>query len=138
MFRYREFFVYFTIIGAIFLVLGGIHHNNAMVAYGAACALCGIGSLIATRGKALVSVPACEVAIIKVFRDGDRWCALSGENIQEGIMGSGISPAIALTDLAYEVQNEAAERQANALRGAPVEEWFDPLNPELSTLNCNQ
>lgn len=29
----------------------------------------------------------------KLFRDGDQWCALVGENIQEGVAGFGPSPA---------------------------------------------
>ena len=28
----------------------------------------------------------------KLFRDGDQWCALYGENIQEGVVGFGSSP----------------------------------------------
>lgn len=29
----------------------------------------------------------------KVFIDGDQWCALYGENLQEGVSGFGASPA---------------------------------------------
>ena len=32
------------------------------------------------------------------FRDGNQWCALLGENIQEGIVGFGVSPSLALID----------------------------------------
>ena len=32
----------------------------------------------------------------KVFIDGDKWCALYGENIQEGVAGFGISPSDAM------------------------------------------
>jgi hypothetical protein len=36
----------------------------------------------------------------QVFKDGDMWCALHGENLQEGIAGFGDTPAKAL--LAFE------------------------------------
>lgn len=29
----------------------------------------------------------------RIFRDGNQWCALYGENVQEGIAGFGSSPA---------------------------------------------
>jgi hypothetical protein len=34
----------------------------------------------------------------KVFRDGDAWCALYGDNIQEGVCGFGDTPANAVHD----------------------------------------
>lgn len=34
----------------------------------------------------------------KVFLDGDSWCALYGENIQEGVCGFGDTPADAVND----------------------------------------
>lgn len=33
-----------------------------------------------------------------LFIDGDKWCALYGGNVQEGIAGFGDSPADALVD----------------------------------------
>jgi hypothetical protein len=32
----------------------------------------------------------------KLYRDGDQWCALYGENLQEGIAGFGKSPDAAV------------------------------------------
>ena len=32
----------------------------------------------------------------KLFRDGDQWCALLGDDIQEGVCGFGNSPANAM------------------------------------------
>lgn len=32
----------------------------------------------------------------KLFRDGDMWCALLGENLQEGVAGFGENPAKAM------------------------------------------
>lgn len=34
----------------------------------------------------------------KVFIDGDQWCALYGENLQDGVAGFGDSPAKAMWD----------------------------------------
>lgn len=34
----------------------------------------------------------------KVFRDGDSWCALYGDNIQDGVCGFGDTPAAAIID----------------------------------------
>ncbi len=34
----------------------------------------------------------------KVFPDGNRWCALYGDNIQEGVCGFGDTPAAAIID----------------------------------------
>ncbi len=38
--------------------------------------------------------------IIKIYKDGDMWCAFIGDNIQEGDAGFGKTPFIALIDLA--------------------------------------
>jgi hypothetical protein len=34
----------------------------------------------------------------KLFIDGNQWCALYGENIQEGVAGFGVSPEMAMYD----------------------------------------
>lgn len=34
----------------------------------------------------------------RLFRDGDAWCALLGEDLQSGVAGFGSSPAEAMTD----------------------------------------
>lgn len=34
----------------------------------------------------------------KIFIDGNQWCALYGDNIQDGICGFGDSPALAMLD----------------------------------------
>ena len=34
----------------------------------------------------------------KVYMDGDKWCALYGENLQDGVAGFGNSPAEAVQD----------------------------------------
>jgi hypothetical protein len=40
-------------------------------------------------------------------KDGDKWCALYGENLQEGVSGFGDTPAAAL--LAFEVAMHKSE-----------------------------
>lgn len=34
----------------------------------------------------------CNIKKPRVFKYGDQWCALYGENIQEGVCGFGVSP----------------------------------------------
>jgi len=44
----------------------------------------------------------------KLFRDGDQWCALFGEDIQEGICGFGDTPNRAMTQFDIQWLNEKA------------------------------
>lgn len=34
----------------------------------------------------------------KIYIDGDKWCALYGDNLQDGVAGFGDSPALAMND----------------------------------------
>lgn len=45
----------------------------------------------------------------RVFPDGDMWCALHGENIQEGVAGFGKSPALAMDDFDTNWHKEIGE-----------------------------
>ncbi len=36
---------------------------------------------------------------VRVFKDGDMWCALIGADLQEGVAGFGHTPAHALSEL---------------------------------------
>ena len=54
---------------------------------------------------------------IKVYRDGGQYCALVGENLQEGIAGFGVTPAGALLDL----MAKNADTLNEALGGKNVE-----------------
>jgi|WetSurMetagenome_2_1015567.scaffolds.fasta_scaffold99553_1 hypothetical protein len=45
-----------------------------------------------------------EEIIIRLFPDGDAWCALIGENIEEGICGFGSIPPEALEALAAQMK----------------------------------
>ena len=42
--------------------------------------------------------------MISVFMDGNLWCALLGNNLQEGLGGFGNTPAEALRALADEIE----------------------------------
>ena len=42
--------------------------------------------------------------LIEVTLDGNKWCALLGENLQEGLAGFGDTPSEALRSLADEVE----------------------------------
>lgn len=45
----------------------------------------------------------------KIFKDGDSWCCLYGENIQEGISGCGANPYQAALDFRKEFMGEKGE-----------------------------
>ena len=38
---------------------------------------------------------------IRIFKDGDQWCALIGEDLENGIGGFGITPVKAIEDLCF-------------------------------------
>ena len=40
----------------------------------------------------------CNVYRPRLFIDGDKWCALYGENLQDGVAGFGDSPELAYAD----------------------------------------
>lgn len=41
---------------------------------------------------------------VTVSLDGDKWCALAGENLQEGVAGFGDTPSAALLALVEEMK----------------------------------
>jgi len=41
--------------------------------------------------------------VIRVFIDGDHWCAVLGEDLQDGLAGFGNTPQEALRELADEI-----------------------------------
>ena len=45
-----------------------------------------------------------EVFAIRVFMDGDKWCALVGLNLQHGVSGWGDTKEAAIADLAKIMQ----------------------------------
>ena len=47
----------------------------------------------------------------RMFQDGNQWCALYGENLQEGVAGFGASPDLAAWnfDRAWVARREAAK-----------------------------
>ncbi len=55
---------------------------------------------------------------IRISLDGNKWCALRGENLQEGESGFGATPEIALMTLLTE--HERIETLANDLQSIPA------------------
>lgn len=63
----------------------------------------------------------------RIYLDGNMWCALYGDNLQEGVAGFGRSPAEAMTDFdknwesqaVHKIKTEEAEeaRHANSQFG---------------------
>ena len=43
---------------------------------------------------------------IRVFKDGDMYCALIGENLESGMGGFGITPVDAIRDLCDSIEKE--------------------------------
>ena len=43
---------------------------------------------------------------VSLTKDGDRWCALHGDNIQDGICGWGTTPQEAMTDFKRKLEDE--------------------------------
>lgn len=66
----------------------------------------------------------------KVFPDGDMWCALYGENLQEGVCAFGETPAKASTQFDIEWLNAKAKNKENEYKLPFVE-------PDLSFLNVS-
>ena len=48
-----------------------------------------------------------EDLIIQISLDGDRWCALVGENVQVGVCGFGDTPLEALRELCDDFERQA-------------------------------
>lgn len=55
----------------------------------------------------------------RVFPDGDQWCALYGENLQEGVAGFGDTPAHAAAD--FDIQWLNAKAGPNGQGNGPRE-----------------
>lgn len=51
-------------------------------------------------------------ANVRVFLDGDAWCALNGDDLQNGIAGFGDTPAEALRDFANAIDLTAWPEQS--------------------------
>lgn len=47
----------------------------------------------------------------KIYIDGNRWCALYGENLQDGVAGFGDSPEMAMLDFDKSFRTEIADAE---------------------------
>ena len=61
-------------------------------------------NVVALGGPTTKSPNFKEVCMVSVFLDGNQWCALVGENLQEGVAGFGDTPSDALRDLADQIE----------------------------------
>jgi hypothetical protein len=65
---------------------------------------------------------ACELAAApsthlrpRLFPDGNRWCALYGENLQDGLCGFGKTPEGAMADFDYNFRSQTLNIANGAL-----------------------
>ena len=56
----------------------------------------------------------------RVFKDGDKWCALEGENLQEGVCGFGDTPDAACRQFDIQWLNERPNAGVTGL--APIKD----------------
>jgi hypothetical protein len=54
-------------------------------------------------------------ACASIFKDGDQWCALYGENIQDGVAGFGDTPGLACQafNTAWEQERSRPAKEAD-------------------------
>ena len=70
------------------------HSSMAMNAISHAALMCQVSIQQVVAGYGEPSV----VYKPRIFKDGDSWCCLLGENIQEGVCGFGDTPSLATQD----------------------------------------
>lgn len=52
----------------------------------------------------------------RIFTDGNQWCVLLGDNVQDGVSGFGDTPAQAAKDFDYNWMNAKAGQTAKSVR----------------------
>lgn len=60
-----------------------------------------------------VMTEPCVVYRPKIFIDGNQWCALYGENLQDGVAGFGKSPELAMLDFNQQWWKKLPAEQEN-------------------------
>ena len=68
------------------------------------------------RGIAIEAAEMNLVAVLKprIFRDGNRWCVLYGDNLQDGIAGFGDSPMLAVYEFSKAWDAKVAQEGGGA------------------------
>jgi len=78
---------------------------------------------------------------VKVFKDGDQWCALVGEDLQEGIAGFGPNPSLALLGLLFDFEGDELPQdrwpRLNAFLGGPEVAVKDGVPPKTKAPHDN-
>lgn len=72
--------------------------DRVAVAYEAAASESAFHMRIAAEDISIAHTTPHAVMRPRIYIDGDRWCALYGDNIQDGVAGFGTSPAEAMAD----------------------------------------
>lgn len=62
----------------------------------------------------------------KIYMDGDQWCALYGDNLQDGVCGFGDSPALAMNDFNKNWYTKSVALKSAAPTAQPQAEWVKP------------
>ncbi len=66
----------------------------------------------------------------RLFIDGNQWCALYGENLQDGVAGFGNSPHEAMLDFDKEWHQALAKRSAGVPQVPPQQDDGEPSSPQ--------
>lgn len=73
--------------------------------------------------------PCIQALNIKPYKDGNQWCFLYGENIQDGICGFGKTIRDAALDFYCNICNEEiVANKLKSLRPQPKQEWSEDKN----------
>ncbi len=102
------------------------------------CIDCGCGRLMSAHAE--IYAAACETNTAhiamrpRIYIDGDQWCALYGENVQDGIAGFGKSPYEAMMDFDRSYFGKLDENYPPAKKPIRYDEcnheYVDGLDPE--------
>ncbi len=47
----------------------------------------------------------------KIYPDGDQWCVLLGDNVQEGVVGFGDTPRKAVVNFNHNFENQTLQKE---------------------------
>lgn len=79
--------------------------------------ICNAASMVSYHSEVLSGYMTSPFILLKprIFPDGNQWCALYGDNIQEGVAGFGDTPAKAQTDFDKNWLNQKLGNTANVV-----------------------
>lgn len=86
----------------------------------------------------------CRPSVIfkpKVFPDGNMWCALYGDNLQDGVAGFGDSPELAASDFDFEWHAKLSSKVRVIAESKPTDQTQPSggrLNPVVGQSNLTE